>query len=97
MHESNIKYACQVISYEIYLLYCSSNKKKYNVKIWKKLIYWNEEKIDNIKIKTKRWKHIRNYTIIIYGYSKYNVRKIKHAIITQRYKCLIHAKFGNQP
>jgi hypothetical protein len=66
MHESNIKYACQVISYEIYLLYCSSNKKKYNVKIWKKLIYWNEEKTDNIKIKTKRWKHIRNYTIIIY-------------------------------
>ena len=66
MHESNIKYACQVISYEIYLLYCSSNKKKYNVKIWKKLIYWNDEKIDNIKIKTKRWKHIRNYIIIIY-------------------------------
>jgi hypothetical protein len=32
MHESNIKYACQVISYEIYLLYCSSNKKNIMLK-----------------------------------------------------------------
>jgi hypothetical protein len=29
--------------------------------------------------------------------TQYNVRKIKHAIITQRYKCLLHTKFGNQP
>jgi transcriptional regulator of met regulon len=29
--------------------------------------------------------------------TQYNVRKMKHATITQRYKCLLHAKFGNQP
>jgi hypothetical protein len=32
----------------------------------KKLIYWNEEKTDNVEMKTKRWKNIRNYRIIIY-------------------------------
>jgi len=31
----------------------------------KKIIYWNEEKTDNVKMKAKRWKHIRNYSIII--------------------------------
>jgi hypothetical protein len=54
------------------------------------------------KIKT----HTRHYSIIIYDENameignkntQYNVRKIKHAIITQRYKCLLHTKFGNQP
>ena len=29
--------------------------------------------------------------------TQYNVRKMKHATITQRYKCFLHAKFGNQP
>jgi len=57
-------------------------------------------------MKTKRWKHIRNYSIIIYDENameignkdtQYNVRKMKHATITQRYKCFLHAKFGNQP
>jgi hypothetical protein len=54
------------------------------------------------KIKT----HTRHYSIMIYDENameignkntQYNVRKIKHAIITQRYKCLLHTKFGNQP
>jgi hypothetical protein len=29
--------------------------------------------------------------------TQFNVRKMKHASITQRYKCLLHANFGNQP
>jgi hypothetical protein len=29
--------------------------------------------------------------------TQYNVSKKNHATITQRYKCLLHAKFGNQP
>jgi hypothetical protein len=29
--------------------------------------------------------------------TQYHVRKTKHAIITQRYKCLLHSKLGNQP
>jgi hypothetical protein len=57
-------------------------------------------------MKTKRWKHIRNYSIIIYDENameignkdtQYNVSKKNHTTITQRYKCLLHAKFGNQP
>ena len=72
----------------------------------KKLIYWNEETTDNVKMKTKRWKQIRNYSIIVYDENameignkdtQNNVRKMKHAIITQRYKYYLHAKFGNQP
>ena len=59
-------------------------------------------------MKTKRRKQIRNYSIIVYDenameignkntqYHIY-VRKMKHAIITQRYKYYLHAKFGNQP
>ena len=72
----------------------------------KRLIYWNDDKTNNVKMKSKRWKHIRNYSIIIYNENameignkntQFNVRKMKHASITQRYKCLLHAKFGNQP
>jgi transcriptional regulator of met regulon len=72
----------------------------------KRLIYWNDDKTNNVKMKSKRWKHIRNYSIIIYNENameignkdtQYNVRKMKHATITQRYKCLLHVKFGNQP
>ena len=57
-------------------------------------------------MKTKRWKHLRKYNIIIYDKNaieignkntQFNVRKMKHASITQRYKCLLHANFGNQP
>ena len=53
----------------------------------KKLIYWNEETTVNVKMKTKRWKQIRNYSIIIYDENameignngtQYNVRKMKH-------------------
>ena len=29
--------------------------------------------------------------------TQYNVSKKNHTTITQRYKCLLHAKFGNQP
>ena len=29
--------------------------------------------------------------------TQYNVSKKNHATITQRYKCLLHAKLGNQP
>ena len=44
-------------------------------------------------MKTNRWKHIRNYSIIIYDEhameignkdTQYNVRKMEHATITQR-------------
>ena len=72
-----------------------------------KLIYWNEEKTDNVKMKKKKIKaYIKHYSIIIYDknameignkITQYNVRKMKHAIITQKYKCLLHIKFGNQP
>jgi len=71
----------------------------------KKLIYWNEETTD-VKMKTKRWKHIKKYSIIVYDENameignkdtQNNVRKMNHATITQRYKCLLHEKFGNQP
>jgi hypothetical protein len=74
----------------------------YIVQLIKKIIYWKEEKTDYVKMKTKRWKHIRNYSILIYDenameignkITQYNVRKMKHAIITQRYKCLLHARF----
>ena len=29
--------------------------------------------------------------------TQYNVSKMNHTTITQRYKCLLHTKFGNQP
>jgi hypothetical protein len=29
--------------------------------------------------------------------TQYNVSKKNHTTITQRYKCLLHVKFGNQP
>ena len=29
--------------------------------------------------------------------TQYNVSRKNHTTITQRYKCLLHAKFGNQP
>ena len=29
--------------------------------------------------------------------TQYNVSKKNHTTITQRYKCLLHAKFGNHP
>ena len=70
--------------------------RKYNAKIFFKK--WR--KTDNVKMKTKRWKHIRNYSIIIYDenpmeignketiqYKCIYVRKMKHAIKTKRYKC----------
>jgi hypothetical protein len=57
-----------------------------------------------------KWKQkderARNYSIIIYDENameignkdtQYNVSKKNHATITQRYKCFLHAKFGNQP
>ena len=88
MVDSQQKYLSKYENYEIYLSYCSNNKKY------------------NVKMKTKRWKHIRNYSIIIYDENameignkdtQYNVSKKNHTTITQRYKCLLHVKFGNQP
>jgi hypothetical protein len=29
--------------------------------------------------------------------TQYNVSKKNHTTITQRYECLLHTKFGNQP
>jgi hypothetical protein len=29
--------------------------------------------------------------------TQYNVSKKNHTTISQRYKCLLHVKFGNQP
>jgi hypothetical protein len=63
-----------------------------------------------IKNTMLKWKQkdesARNYSIIIYDENamkignkdtQYNVSKKNHATITQRYKCLLHAKLGNQP
>jgi hypothetical protein len=75
-------------------------KKNHNVKIWKNWFTKMKKKTDNVNMKTKRWKHIRNYSIIIYDenpmeignketiqYKCIYVRKMKHAIKTKRYKC----------
>ena len=89
----------------------------YIVQVKKKIImlkydfffYWNEEKTDNpdnVKMKTKRWKYVRNYSIIICDENAMEIGNKdwhntmpgkRYATKTQRYKCLLHAKFGNQP